>query len=1301
MKTLRRILLWILILAILGLCCWGLVLYIDWPAWMAVALFLGIFGAYLLIRFLYRLYIVIRVRSTLTMQTVAQKRQEHLASPETKLRGKWYNAIATLKASSLRRFGNPLYALPWFLIVGKSGTGKTTALTRARLSSPIQRVRQGDALPQTENYDWWYFDEAIVLDSAGRYVAPDDTEQDRKEWNISLDLLAKYRSKEGLNGLILAVSADRLMSPDVDQLAEEGQTIRQRIDQLIRLFGKRFPIYILVTKCDLIYGFEGWTTALPRDALKQALGYLEIQEPSDKGEEETQLAPGQEKRFIDKAMLTIGERLHALRLALIARTSNVGPDLLLFPNELSALREGLEAFAQASLGSHPYLETPLLRGLFFSSGQQYGGATSLAAQNLLPPSPQHDTTNTGLFLHDFFGRILPRDRNIWQPALRKNPWIKFTENLGLMAWLLLTTAIGVGLTAAFVRHMTTLHIIEENYPFQASYQGKLETDLVPLQKVMDTLVLVERRNQHMLGTLMALTTEMSSMEEKLKNKFIDDFRKYILTEADINSNTSLASLQKSDPNNLFAVSLRNHIRYINQIEARQNGADFDQLATMPQRQHVDTFLSEESFSRLKALHLAVLAWTPSDDRYLEKMVLKEQALVNEYAYTDPPFVWLSGLLENDKNKYKPLTAEDFWSITTTRPDTPTAANQSIPAMYTLAGKAEIDRFFQEMQSSVNQGQIFLTKRAAFEQWYFEQRLKAWQEFMVAFPDIDRTMIGEAAWRSRLSDITGNKSPYFQVIDRLVAEFADEANNTLPSWILFSRQFSQLRKQATSIPASNSAQQVIATINAVGGKAIQETVHGTPSAGEGTVTAHLAAINAFRTYLDSLKNISTNAAQGTTQAYQLAADFHSYGINPTVKSSELNSSVQQLADFKTRIGSSTPADETIWRLIGGPQRFIAQYVEEQASCAVQSDWESKVLFPLQAQTNMTELVNALYGKDGSVWAFADGIAKPFLQRNANHYAVIQTTGFSLPFTPAFLPALNNATSKRVEFIKSNALLTKEAQEQQLRSAQEDLDNKQKLVEIDRLLADTKQKLDASKAQPIVIKITAHPTSLNADALAKPFATILSIQCAAGSRKISNFNFLVSDSVTWAPGQCGDVELKIKIGDLTLSKKYPGVAGLYSFLQDFRDGTREFYADEFPTMKGKLELLHIRQIGVKYLFEGADTMITAVQQRENLSKLDKEKTAEKAKVQDEIALHAKKDLSKKLTPPPEPPMYVKIPQRVGMCWAADDMQLKKTLGGDDPTKSDDPLSPPDSSLAKAAPQPAENKTAHEAIKPSKKK
>ena len=46
----------------------------------------------------------------------------------------------------------------------------------------------------------------------------------------------------------------------------------------------------------------------------------------------------------------------------------------------------------------------------------------------------------------------------------------------------------------------------------------------------------------------------------------------------------------------------------------------------------------------------------------------------------------------------------------------------------------------------------------------------------------------------------------------------------------------------SIDHASAVQQFIKTLEGIGGKAIQETVHGTPSAGESTVTAHLAAIN---------------------------------------------------------------------------------------------------------------------------------------------------------------------------------------------------------------------------------------------------------------------------------------------------------------------------------------------------------------------------------------------------------------------------------------------------------------------------
>ena len=44
MKVLGKVLLWLLALAILGVLCWGLALYLEWPLWFAVALFAGCIG---------------------------------------------------------------------------------------------------------------------------------------------------------------------------------------------------------------------------------------------------------------------------------------------------------------------------------------------------------------------------------------------------------------------------------------------------------------------------------------------------------------------------------------------------------------------------------------------------------------------------------------------------------------------------------------------------------------------------------------------------------------------------------------------------------------------------------------------------------------------------------------------------------------------------------------------------------------------------------------------------------------------------------------------------------------------------------------------------------------------------------------------------------------------------------------------------------------------------------------------------------------------------------------------------------
>jgi len=78
--------------------------------------------------------------------------------------------------------GNPLYVLPWYLVIGESGSGKTSAIRNAGLSSPITDTGPTTGISATRNCDWWFFEEAVILDTAGRYTIPIDEGPDKEEW---------------------------------------------------------------------------------------------------------------------------------------------------------------------------------------------------------------------------------------------------------------------------------------------------------------------------------------------------------------------------------------------------------------------------------------------------------------------------------------------------------------------------------------------------------------------------------------------------------------------------------------------------------------------------------------------------------------------------------------------------------------------------------------------------------------------------------------------------------------------------------------------------------------------------------------------------------------------------------------------------------------------------------------------------------------------------------------------------------------------------------------------------------------
>ena len=848
----------------------------------------GTLGLYFLLKFLRRVVLVMRSRSKMTRESRAEHRKALQVAPETLLTRKWKAAVATLRNSSLKRFGNPLYVLPWYMVIGKSGSGKTTALTRARLASPIQKVNQSAKVEQTVNCDWWYFNQAVVIDCAGRYVGAEDIEQDRREWEVGLDLLAKYRAREGLNGLVLAIGAERLLNPDKDELAEEGRVIRERIEQLIRLFGKRFPIYVLITKCDRLYGLEDWISHLPDNALNQAMGYLSPENDGEAGD----------AVFLENAFGSIGERLKNLRIALVARNADAAPELLLFPNELEQLRPGLQLFLHHCLGNNPYLESPFLRGLFFSSGRQEGGAASGVLKELVPPVAAHAGSHTGLFLHDFFGRILPQDRHIGRPAALINRWRATTHNLGLAAWVLLCVALGILITVAFFKNVETLNLVRESYPLHAQFVGKLEQDAETLEKINQTLITVDRRNRDWSARWMVASTNIDDLEYKLKQDYVANFRKYILAHTDDRFESDVEPLLKRDPDNELPAHIRNQVRYINLLQARLNGAGRDALGAMPQMASPNPQRqAPQLYARINALRLSHLAWTAvPNDGFLATRLPEEQQQLDQLAFNEPPLAWLIGLIALDP-QMKPVTIGDFWSGSGNSRQSAAAADTtaaySVPAAFTLAGKAEIDRFLIEMEKSVDDGPRFTARRAAFETWYQQQRLQAWQTFAAAFPGGERGLSGELEWRSAMGTITGAQSPYYHLIDRLTEEFKNEPE--APDWLQLAREFSRIRAQARKAGAAEGAIKYVDAINTVGGKALRETLGGTLQLGGDTIKNNLNAVDTLQKFMAELNQAATEAIDGPGKAYQLAADFHTFSSNPAVKQSALVAATESLTN----------------------------------------------------------------------------------------------------------------------------------------------------------------------------------------------------------------------------------------------------------------------------------------------------------------------------------------------------------------------------------------------------------------------
>src|SRR5216117_3277691 len=130
------------------------------------------------------------------------------------IKDKMKDALATLKKAGGK--SDYLYDLPWYLLIGPPGAGKTTALVNSGLKFPLSRGATPAAVAGvggTRYCDWWFTEDAVLIDTAGRYTTQDsDAKSDKESWFSFLDLLKKSRPRQPINGVLIAISIEDILT---------------------------------------------------------------------------------------------------------------------------------------------------------------------------------------------------------------------------------------------------------------------------------------------------------------------------------------------------------------------------------------------------------------------------------------------------------------------------------------------------------------------------------------------------------------------------------------------------------------------------------------------------------------------------------------------------------------------------------------------------------------------------------------------------------------------------------------------------------------------------------------------------------------------------------------------------------------------------------------------------------------------------------------------------------------------------------------------------------------------------------
>lgn len=1137
MKAFLKFLLILLVWSLIGAALIGGVLLLGLPLEWGVLAFAGllvVWYGFKLLRMLWRRYL-------------ARRRVEQLVNVAPDEKGfrtgvwrLWRRRNATderfreilgfLRSSRLSRHGEPLRALPWFVLLGDSNADKRRMLEEARLPRPT--LEHEILHSQGNDVDWHLYNQGIVLNTPDSF-SDAAAEGSHEDWLRLLMQLDRHRRPQALDAAVITVSLKDLLESDSDQQVRMAMKYRRMLEDIMQLTGVRPPVTLLLSGLEKIPGAQDWIRSLDDEARASVLG---CQRRNGQG-------PGE---FVHALLQTVCDRIYqANRQAL--RDRKATPDVLRLPAQLGRLAYPLERFLGTLFDENRYQETPELAGVYLSA---------------VAPSREGGAPQTH-FVETLFTCYLPR-----QPEQVAVVESVARARRGRQRWQGLAWAGVVGmalfvLTTLYMQDLKTLDNARRDYARALSPEEGLEANinnLLAYQALLENLSGQRHLPWYFPDSEPGyLTTLKTDLANRVSQQLVQEVDRIFLARLE---STYFNDATQDVARGVEYTSVL--IRRNNILTAYLDGASASELLEMPQPFATETFANNapESLDELNELYIQSLVWAREAEPDAQQAATRSELaslrkrLDRILAHAGPELDWLI-TWANQNPMLQGYRVSDFWVDGSGRLEN----DVQVPAAYTVAGKELIDGFIEELRDASNDEGLVNSALPGFQDNYRRGYINAWGQFAQAFSDGSNSLRARDEWLNVINTLTTGRNIYFNtlnLIDNQLQPYVDDGEET-PDWVAMLAYYQDMRALGPDDGTDNSGRNKVLSklaLKVVGkagpaGKMLAKTgkkglktqkkldkASGGPSPDERAERLEEAAL-LLAQYEEAIAGFVYSAEIRST-SYAAAAELFNQPDNPASGGSGYAKAYEAIQKLQALVGKEIPENRPFWSLFKAPLDLMRGYMIEEASCEFNERWRNQVLADLEG-VPAYKRPEAMAGEGGLLWNFVETTAAPFLRRALGQgYVLVSAQSDRLAVTNDFL-----------EFVARSS--------------------------------------DQRRAQKeFLVNITTVPTSLNLGTSVSVEQTTVVMGCPDNRYELRNRNYPASMDFNWNE-DCQDVRLNIDLGVLKLERVYEGGQAFPDFLGDFQSGPQRLTPEDFPRHQSSLEQLGVEEILVQYDLDGASAVL----------------------------------------------------------------------------------------------------------------